>query len=206
MLYAQIARSRLKVIQKLTNLVDDDARERAIQQHLFDHLWLLSTSWERPTRHPQMEKRVDRALGVVTKALGGKEKLQRLDIAYKTPPGTHVIIELKRYSAHAMSYDLQAQMKRYRNAVRKVLEEHYPNDEPDIQVIAVVGRRPTDTPWEEFKQELQAIRANVVTYDELIEGALDDYRDYLEADERISHLTELFIALDEETLSELQEE
>lgn len=199
-LYAQIARSRLDVIQKLTDLVDSDAKERAIQVHLFNHLWLLSSSWERPTSHPQMEKRVDKALGVVAKALGGKEKLQRLDIAYKTPPGTHLVIELKRYSANTKSYDLIAQMTRYRTAVRKVLVEHFPNDDPDVEIIAVVGRRPTDQPWEEFRQQLQAIRSSVVTYDELIEGALDDYRDYLDADERISALTELFESLDEETL------
>lgn len=199
-LYAQIARSRLEVIQKLTDLVDGDAKERAIQTHLFNHLWLLSSSWERSTVHPQMEKRVDKALGLVTKSLGGEEKLQRLDIAYKTPPGTNLIIELKRYSANTKSWDLHTQMTRYRTAVRKVLQEHFPNDDPDVEVIAVVGRRPTDVPWEEFKQQLLAIRSTVVTYDELIERALDDYRDYLKADERISSLTELFRALDEETL------
>ncbi len=201
-LYAQIARGRLEVIQKLTDLVDGDAKERAIQTHLFNHLWLLSTSWERSTSHPQMEKRVDRALGVVTKALGDKEKLQRLDIAYKTPPGAHVVIELKRYSANTPSYELHTQMSRYRTAVRKVLQEHFPNEDPDVEVIAVVGRRPSDVPWEEYRQQLAAIRSSVVTYDELIEDALDNYREYLEADERISSLTELFRSLDAEVLEE----
>ncbi len=201
-LYAQIARTRLEIIQKFVGLVEDDAKERAIHLHIFDHLWLLSSAWERSTTHPQMEKRVEKALGAVTKALGGEEELQRLDINYKTPPGTHVVIELKRFSATPTSHDLIDQLSRYRAAVKKVLDQAFPNEDADVELVAVLGRRPVNIPWSDLKEQLKAIRARVVTYDELIDDALDDYSDYLEADERVSGLTLLFDQLDDEEFAD----
>lgn len=43
-LYHQIARERVQVIRTLRERVEESAREKAIQQHLFDHLWLLDPS------------------------------------------------------------------------------------------------------------------------------------------------------------------
>ncbi len=59
--YYQITRDRLGVINKLGTLVDNNAREKVIQKHLFDHLWLLDPSWERATYTEQMEKSVKKA-------------------------------------------------------------------------------------------------------------------------------------------------
>ena len=60
--YYQIAKDRLAVIRKLTNLVDDDAKERALTEHLYQHLWLLDPSWERATHTEHMETRINTAL------------------------------------------------------------------------------------------------------------------------------------------------
>ena len=52
--YYQITHDRMRVIDKLEDLVDVDAKERVIQEHLYDHLWLLDPAWERATGHGRM--------------------------------------------------------------------------------------------------------------------------------------------------------
>ena len=200
--YAQITRGRIEIIRKLEHLVDDDAKERVIQEFLFDHLWLLSPSWERPTANPVMEKRVETALAVASSKLSEEERLKRLDIAYRTAPKAHIIVELKRYSATFTSSELQTQMKVYKYAVEAVLDEHFPGDDHTIEVVAIVGKRPADAlgHWEDFTQELKVVNARVITYDELIERALADYVQYLEADKKVGRIVDLLGRLDEEVL------
>ena len=60
--YYQVARDRLQVIRKLTDLVDENAKERVLQKHLYKHLWLLDPSWERATHTEMMERRIYKAL------------------------------------------------------------------------------------------------------------------------------------------------
>lgn len=202
--YAQITKGRIEIIRKLEGLVDADAKERVIQTYLFDHLWLLSPSWERPTGNPVMEKRVEKALEQVSSKLTEDERNKRLDIAYRTGPKAHIIVELKRYSATFASSELQTQMKAYRYAVRKVLDEHFPGEEHIVEVVAVVGRRPDDSAdhWDEFTRELQIVDARVITYDELIEKALSDYVEYLEADQRVGRIGEVLANLEAEVLAD----
>ena len=202
--YAQITKGRIEIIRKLAALVDDDAKERVIQEFLFDHLWLLSPSWERPTANPVMEKRVEKALEVASSKLTEDERLKRLDIAYRTAPKTHIIVELKRYSANFTSSELQAQLKAYKYAVEAVLGEHFPGDDHTVEVVAIVGRRPEDAVghWDDFSRELQIVNARVITYDELIERALSDYVEYLEADDRVSRIVEILDRLEAEVLDD----
>jgi hypothetical protein len=200
--YAEITRGRVEIIRKLEGLVDEDAKERVIQEFLFDHLWLLSPSWERPTKNPVMEKRVEKALELVSNKLTPEEKLKRLDIAYRTAPKAHIIIELKRYSAVFTSSELQAQLKSYKYAVHGVLDEHFPGEEHTVEVVAIVGKRPADAlgHWEDFTRELAIVNARVITYDELIERALADYTDYLEADKKVGRIVDVLTKLEEEVL------
>ena len=46
-LYGQIVQQRMVIIRTLQEKVDQNARERVIQEYIFDHLWLLDQSWER---------------------------------------------------------------------------------------------------------------------------------------------------------------
>lgn len=200
--YAEITRGRVEIIRKLEGLVDEDAKERVIQEFLFDHLWLLSPSWERPTANPMMEKRVEKALDVVSAKLTPEEKAKRLDIAYRTAPKAHIIVELKRYSAAVTSSELQKQLKDYKYAVQRVLEEHFPGEEHTVEVVAIVGKRPADAAdhWEDFTREMAVVNARVITYDELIEKALADYTDYLEADKKLGRIVDVLAKLEAEVL------
>lgn len=202
--YAQITKGRIEIIRKLEGLVDADAKERVIQTYLFNHLWLLSPSWERPTGNPVMEKRVEKALEKASSTLTDEERRKRLDIAYRTAPQAHIIVELKRYSADFTSSELQAQLKAYKYAVTAVLNEHFPGEQHTVEVVAIVGRRPEDASghWDDFTRELQIVNARVITYDELIEKALSDYVEYLQADQRVGRIGEVLANLDAEVLDD----
>ena len=140
-LYYQIVNERVAVIRKLQDAIDKNVRERVIQEHLFDHLWLLDTSWERAEATEFMEKRVNAAFKAVTATLTPHERKGRLDIGYRTTSGKHVIIELKRASRVLSTEELQHQARKYRSAVQKVLVGMNRGLEP-VEVVCVVGARP----------------------------------------------------------------
>ena len=94
-LYRDIVKSRLDAIKEFQGIVDEDDKEKVLQKYLFDHLWLLDPAWERATDSAIMESRLIEE-GVITDDLTEKEKLGRVDIAYRTNAGKHIIVELKR--------------------------------------------------------------------------------------------------------------
>ena len=182
--YYQIAKDRLEVIRKLTNLVDENAKEKALQEHLYKHLWLLDPSWERATHTEHMERRIYTALKGVYDSLTQEQQDARLDIYYSTTGNKHVIIELKRADRVLSTTDLHGQVSRYYSAAERVLADTGRAHEP-LEMVCVVGRRLRD--WDDSptgegrsRESLRALNARVVSYDELIENALQAYQDYLE--------------------------
>jgi hypothetical protein len=117
-----------------------------------------------------------------------EEKAGRVDIRYTTAAGKHVIVELKKSSVNVNVWDLGKQMDKYRGALRKVLQTKFSDDDPNIEVVALVGKIPQTPKPEQQQQLLQSINGRMITYDTLIEEALDSYQDYVEADERVSRL------------------
>lgn len=197
-LYGEVARGRLEVIRHLEALVDDDEKERVIQQFLADHLWLLHPSWERPTADPVVEKRVGTALGDVVESLTDEERASRLDVYYRSAAGAHIVLELKRYSVTPKLGDLVSQLNMYRSAVSKTLAEHFPGRERELIIYAIVGRGPTDADRDTVRDTLGALGARLMTYDELISDALARYSDFLQQHSRVSDLADLLDRLDSE--------
>lgn len=195
--YREIVDGRLQVIRKLRGLLPD-ALERALQEHLFDHLWLLHPSWERAAA-PRMEETVQAEFAKIDARLTDDEKRGRIDLRFQTVPGRHVIVELKRYRCRVAVGDLVAQLRKYRDALRKCLEERYPTEPQAIECVAVLGSAPSpvDDP-ETNSRLLDAIGARYVTYDELVKQAEASYRDYLAAKAHASDLDELLQQLAED--------
>jgi Histidine kinase-, DNA gyrase B-, and HSP90-like ATPase len=185
--YHRIARGRLDVIERFRKIAPDQ-KEKIVQEFLFDHLWLLHPSWERPTSNKQIEQAVQTEWGKIDAKLTDEEKAGRIDIRYTTAAAKHVIVELKKASVSVNIYDLLKQMDKYRTALKKVLEEKFGEDDPHIEVVALVGKRPNAPSRNEQDNLLRSIDARMIAYDTLIQEALDSYRDYLEADERMSGL------------------
>lgn len=183
-LYHQIVRERLRIIEALKDKVEEDALEKVIQEHLFDHLWLLDPSWERVTGTEYMEQRVETEFSAIDAKLSEDERKGRVDIKWRKISGEHVIIELKRAGRVCSSTELVAQVDKYRNALRKCLEELDTPDEP-IEVVCVVGKPLSD--WStrhgrtESRDMCAAKKIRVVLYQELLESSYKAYNSYFKS-------------------------
>ena len=182
-LYGQIVQQRIAVIRALQAKVDRNAKERVIQEFIFDHLWLLDPSWERTEASGVMERRVGTLFAEVDAALSEDEKKARLDIKYRKTAGKHVIIELKRPERSVSVYDLAKQIQKYRSGMLKILEKTGNPHEP-IEFVCLLGKTPIEWSDADGKRTVEdvlgVLNARYVNYDELLESSFQAYRDYLE--------------------------
>lgn len=198
-LYHRIVSGRLAIIEKLDQLVDEDAKEKFLHGHLFDHLWLLDPGWERAVE-PHMEISMKKAFNEIADKLDPEEAASRLDIRYQRTSGVHVIIELKRASVITTTDKLSAQIKKYRNALRKSLRDAGKENE-GVVVICVVGRDLKD--WSEIDgrqesaEQLQAIGTRVVKYEELLSNARHAYSEYLANEEQVGRVQKILAGLED---------
>ncbi|HEX5504961.1 MAG TPA: hypothetical protein VFW96_20245, partial [Thermomicrobiales bacterium] len=193
-LYAEIVRTRLGVIEVLQQLTDERARERAFQEHLYSHLWLLDPSWERATDSPVME----RAFRTMVDDVEKRERLRwgenRVDIQFVTTAGKQVIIELKRADRRMKTLELVDQGARYRTMLSEVLASYLssPADSTpllaadyarQIEVIFVLGDWPENPEGNHepsrVAEYLLPLRGRVVTYSQLIGNSRKAYDAYL---------------------------
>lgn len=189
-LYRDIVKSRLDAIKDFQEIINKDAKEKVLQQYLFDHLWLLDPAWERATDSEIMESRLT-AEGVIIDDLTEKERLGRVDIAYRTNAGKHIIVELKKAGRKMKLLELQEQGQTYVDKLRKILlaqEENAPN----IEVVFVVGKPlddEKDNP-ERVKNSMAAISpgSRIVHYNSLIAGAQTAYSGYLKKSRELDRL------------------
>ena len=192
-LYYQIVQERLQIIDTLREQARDDVVERVIQTHLYEHLWLLDPSWDRATETPLMEQNVKTAFDEIDANLTEDEKNGRFDIKYKMTSGKHVIIELKRAGKKLRGTQLQDQVDKYRNALRKLIQETGKNE--PIEVVCLVGQRleDWDTPEQEdeSRRSMAAKNTRVVLYQELIEDAYRSYQAFLEKHKEAGRVIEL---------------
>jgi hypothetical protein len=180
-LYRDIVKSRLDAIKEFQKVVDDDQKERVLQEYLFDHLWLLDPSWERANGSEIMESRLTDE-GVITDDMTDKERLGRVDIKYRTTAGKHIIVELKKAGRKMKLIELQEQGQTYADKLEKIcIQQNEPT--PNIEVVFVIGK-----PVEEesknpdrVKSSMDAISpgSRIIHYDTLINGAQEAYSEYL---------------------------
>ena len=194
--YYDIAKVRVELIKKFQRLVDDDKKERVIQEHIFRALWLLDPSWERAASNARMEETVMKEFDRVTNRLSDEEKRARIDIRYQSVSGSHVIVELKRYSRPVEFYSLLSQLRKYKDALQKCLSSKFGSfAHLPIATVCITGSRDLSE-----EEERHLITANVrwLTYDELIQNALMSYSEYLKAEKRISDLVQIIDSIDED--------
>jgi hypothetical protein len=197
--YGQIVRLRVGILNALQNKLAKDEKEAAIRDFIFDHLWLLDTSWERVRGSEHVETTVNNFLKQNTKTLPKGEKKDRIDIGYRTASGKHVIIELKRASVAVPIDTLTRQVRKYRDGAKKLLEKTQHKDWP-IDIVCVLGKPPPEqkgaTGRAGIEKSLQAVDARIVYYDELLGNAQTAYADYLEVHKKIDKLWGIFQAID----------
>jgi hypothetical protein len=193
--YWQITKNRVEVLKKFEK-VASSAKEKIIQKHIFDHLWLLDPSWERASTDEKMEESVVREWKKLNAKLTREEKKGRIDIRYRTAAGKHIIIELKKYNRSVTVTELVEQITKYRRALEKCVEKAFPGKPQIIEAICILGSAPM--PQDEDKRNREILRAadaRYITYDELIQQTRDSYRDYLEKQKEISRIQSLIDTL-----------
>ncbi|PZE26109.1 ATP-binding protein [Curtobacterium sp. MCBD17_028] len=203
-LWIDILRSRVEAIARMQDLTDANEKEKVLQQHLFDHLWLLDASWERATTEPQMEEDLRKIEpGLFAKDSDDEEIKGRIDIRYATVGGRHVIVELKRYDRKVEADELNAQGVRYANALASILHQQQRGDEAQkIEVVFVLGQEPgtkgkgpTQSVAEYQASALRPSNGSFRLYDALIRQARNQYQQYLDASAKARALDELLDAL-----------
>ena len=199
-LYHQIVSGRVGVVRALMEQVDQNAKERVIQEHLFDHLWLLDPSWERASSTEFMEARVGKEFAKISGNLTAEEKKSRIDIRYRTAAGRHVIVELKRPNVSTNTASVMGQVIQYTSALREILHEL--NDHhAQVEMVIVLGRKPSDWSRVEGRQKseeaLDAYGARVVFYSNLIENAFKAYQAFLNRSEEAGRIVRLLDEIDE---------
>lgn len=199
-LYHQIIKERLEVINILHERIEENAYEKTLQEYLYEHLWLLEPAWDRATETAYMEKKVKSLFDGINAELSPEEEAARFDIKYKKPSGQHVIIEMKRASVLTDSLELQMQVKKYYDALKKFLKEV--NEPTDIEIICIVGRELRDWSDEEERRKttksLAEKNIRVVLYQELINDSMKAYSTFLGEQKRAGRVTELIQRIDED--------
>lgn len=196
-LFHQIAAGRVAILSKFDE-ISPTQKEHVVRDYLFEHIWLLDPSWERPTTTKKMEQVVDKHWKDKGAKLTPEQAKGRLDIRVVTSAGEHVIIELKRGSVPVKFETLQPQLLKYQQTLKKVLQAHMNEPNPRIRVVAVVGKLPDDVDKPTQDQLLSGINASILTYDELINDAEESYRDYLDASAKASKLSEIISRISDE--------
>ena len=192
-LYRDIVKSRLDAIRDFQTIIDEDAKERVLQKYLFDHLWLLDPAWERATGSQIMESRLTTE-GVLVEDLTEKERLGRVDIAYRTQAGKHVIVELKKVGRKMGLLELVEQGQTYVDKLKKILREQNVTT-PDIEVVFVLGKAVDEesTNPERLKASMASIApgSRIVHYDTLIRGAQEGYSAYIDQSKALDKLEKI---------------
>ncbi len=191
--YRDIVKSRVDAIQHFQKLVDSKDKEKALQNYLFDHLWLLDPSWERASGSEFMEKRLTEA-GVIIADHTEKEKLWRVDIAYRTMAGKHIIVELKRAERQMKLLELQEQGQNYVDKLKKILLSQ--NElTPNIEVIFVIGKpiaEEANNPGR-LKSSMDAVSpgSRIIHFDTLIKSSQEAYGEYLNRSKEVDKLEQI---------------
>lgn len=199
-LYGQIVRQRLKVISALEEKVRTNELEKAIQQYIFDHLWLLDPSWDRVEGTSIIESSVAKMFREVDAKLSEDERKGRIDINYRKSAGQHVIVELKRPERKVRITELQTQIGKYRSAMKKILlSAGTPYEQ--IEFVVVLGTPPYEFEDEDGKapalNALHGYNGRIVFYNDLLNNAQKSYQDYISAQKNTNRLSSLLQSIED---------
>ncbi len=193
-LYYQIIEERLAVIDRLKQVVDDNALEKVVQQHLANNLWLLDPAWDRSMEVPSVEISFRKLFDGVNAELTQEELDSRLDIKYKKASSTHVIIELKRSERVIKKEEAYKQISKYCDATEKLLAEM--GDSSPFEIILLLGKPVAgmaipSSAYTNFLESLKPYHCRIMYYKELLKNAESLYGEFLEAHEEASSLSRL---------------
>lgn len=195
--FYDITKQRLGIIEKFENLVDENQKEKVIQEYLYQHLWLLDPSWERTTAETEIERTVTKEIKEIEPDSTGA----RIDIAYKTISGKYIIIEMKRPDVRTPFDDLISQGRKYIKAVNRWYVNNPNQIKPTtLEVYFIIGNKGQEKIQEDIdynskysgpnytKDQLSSISGQIFTYNDLITQSRQVYSDYLNSKKEIERI------------------
>lgn len=198
-LFYQLASMRFQFIRKLEDLVAEDAKEKVIQEHLFEHLWLLDPTWGQNTHNEYMERTVHTAyarLREEDKKSGADTG--RVDIGYQCSGARHVVVELKAPAVLLSYRDVINQVTRYTDELRTILDDANLRG-TIVTAYVILGRYPRE--WSGVNRQvaedaLRAAKIELRLYSELLERVHAEYGEYTEAHRRAGRIQKLLLEID----------
>lgn len=199
-MYHDIVRQRLAVIRKLDEHQQDEVKEQVVQKHIYEHLWLVDSSWEYKQEPTDFELRLTEYL---RKECPDSEEGARLDIGYRTTAGRYVVLELKRPGLRVNIDALIAQGEKYSMSLRRYFHENPGSSPvkgsiPSIDIVFVIDKRPTLAEFnvDYYNKKLDNLNAKITTYKDLIKQSTDAYEDFLKASKRVDRVRNIMIGLE----------
>jgi hypothetical protein len=192
--YYQVAKTRWTVLAQFEKLVDENAKERFLQDKIYDNLWLMDSSWERPTHEVRKEKRFIDKLKAQKLGLDRNKALSRYDIRYLTVSGRDLIVELKRSGRNMTMPEIVQQVRKYGEIMETMAKDPSNPGAPDFEIVVLVGEYPTGYAGSD-ESALRSYKTRMMTYEKLIEHARASYGDYLDRQRRVERIQKMVDSL-----------
>lgn len=195
-MYYSIFEQRLAVIKKLVQHSEDQVKERVVQEHIYENLWLIDPTFT----HVESETSMERTLTEYLKReCPDYEGGARLDIGYRTTSNRYMVIELKKPGKNINFDSLYNQGEKYYIALDRYFKDNPDScpvhgNVPHIEVIFLVEKDPTSDSEAVRKihtNKLSGINAQVKTYRDLINHAEKAYSDQIKVASKIGRIREV---------------
>ncbi|MCO2282906.1 ATP-binding protein [Pseudomonas paraeruginosa] len=190
-LHRDIISQRLAVIKKLDEDQQNRVKEVVVQEHIYNHLWLVDSKWEYKENPTDWELRLTAHLKT---ACPDTTEGARLDIGYRTTAGRYIVIELKKPGLPVTASALLDQGEKYVMALSEYFDKNpgsspIAGQAPSIDVVFIVDKCPK---LHEIHQgRLRNINGRITTYKDLVVQANSAYEDYLQASKKVGRIREI---------------
>lgn len=87
-------------------------------------------------------------------------------------------------------FDLAKQGVKYRNATIKLLKEVKRDNEP-VEIVFVLGNGTEEENADEVARTVAAINGRIITYEQLIQGAIRSYSEYVDKRKKVDAIEAL---------------
>ena len=194
--YYQIAKSRWTVLQQIEKLVDSNAKEKFLQEKIYNDMWLMDVAWERPTRDVRKEKRFVDKLKAQNLGLNKNQQLARYDIKYLSVSGKDLVVELKRSGRTVTVAEIVEQVRKYSAILIAIAKDSQSKATfaPNYEIIVLLGALPSDYNATD-ETALKAFNARILTYEGLIDHAKSTYGDYISQQKKIERIQKIVDSL-----------
>jgi len=192
--YYQVAKTRWTVLEQVERLVDQNEKEKFLQEKIYRNMWLMDVGWERATNEVRKEKRFITKLKAKKLGLDRNKQLSRYDIKYLTVSGKDLIVELKRSSRTLTVLEIFNQVRKYHEIMIALSKEIDTSLMPNFDIIVLVGDYPAGYSSSD-EEALKPYKAQIMTYERLIDHARATYGDYLKRQKKVERIQKMVDSL-----------